>query len=201
MLSREAFDLMLVDIHMPELDGLEVVRRVRHVERSARSSGSSACDRPDGHVEARRPRPFLEAGMDDYLNKPLMAAELWSAINRVTTDQPQGASDSPSLLSPSVLLAACGDDAEMLRTMCRSFSVRAPEHLARLERAMRDRDAATLREAAASSTAWSLRFRRQPETWRRLSRISLPDRAWTRPAASWSGCAPSSPHSSDSVKA
>ena len=34
-----------------------------------------------------------------------------------------------------MLLAACGDDAEMLRTMCRSFTVRAPEHLARLERA------------------------------------------------------------------
>ncbi len=86
--------------------------------------------------------------MDDYLNKPLVAAELWAAIKRVTTDRTQGTSDSSSLLSPSVLLAACGEDAEMLRTMCRSFSVRAPEHLARIERALRDRDAATLREAA-----------------------------------------------------
>ena len=67
--------------------------------------------------------------MDDYLNKPLVAAELWAAIKRVTTDRTQGTSDSSSLLSPSVLLAACGEDAEMLRTMCRSFSVRAPEHL------------------------------------------------------------------------
>ncbi len=35
ILEREAFDLMLVDIHMPELDGLEVVRRVRDMECSA----------------------------------------------------------------------------------------------------------------------------------------------------------------------
>ena len=32
ILEREAFDLMLVDIHMPELDGLEVVRRLRDME-------------------------------------------------------------------------------------------------------------------------------------------------------------------------
>ena len=148
MLSREAFDLMLVDIHMPELDGLEVVRRVRQAERS----GGRAARLPVIALTATS-RPgdrdlCLEAGMDDYLTKPLRAAELWSAINRVMRDQPHGASGSPSLLSASVLLAACGDDAEMLRTMCRSFTVRAPEHLARLERALRDRDAAILREAA-----------------------------------------------------
>jgi HPt (histidine-containing phosphotransfer) domain-containing protein len=64
------------------------------------------------------------------------------------SDRSPGASDSPNLLSPSVLLAACGDDAAMLRTMCRSFAARAPDHLARVEGAVRDRDAVTLREAA-----------------------------------------------------
>ena len=58
MLSRKAFDLMLVDIHMPELDGLEVVPPGAAGGTKRRSSGSSACDRPDRHVEARRPRPL-----------------------------------------------------------------------------------------------------------------------------------------------
>jgi two-component system sensor histidine kinase/response regulator len=148
MLGREAFDLMLVDIHMPELDGFQVVRRVRegegHGGRSARMPviALTAMSRP-GDREL-----CLGAGMDDYLTKPLHAAELWAAMGRVMADRSPGDSEPPYHLSPSVLIAACGDDAEMLRTMCRSFAARAPEYLARVEGALRDHEVATLREAA-----------------------------------------------------
>jgi two-component system, sensor histidine kinase and response regulator len=148
MLGREAFDLMLVDIHMPELDGLQVVRRVREEERRAGRSARlpvialTAMSRPGDRDLC------LGAGMDDYLIKPLNAAELWAAIGRVMANRSPGDSDPPYLLSPSVLIAACGDDAEMLRKMCRAFAARAPEHHARVEGALRDHDAATLREAA-----------------------------------------------------
>jgi PAS domain S-box-containing protein len=151
MLGREAFDLMLVDIHMPELDGLEVVRRVREEERRAGRSARlpvialTAMSRPGDRDLC------LGAGMDDYLTKPLRAAELWAAIGRVMADRSPGDSHPPYLLSPSVLLAACGDDAEMLHKMCRAFAARAPEYLARVEGALRDRDPATLREAAHKS--------------------------------------------------
>jgi two-component system, sensor histidine kinase and response regulator len=148
MLRREAFDLVLVDIHMPELDGLQVVRRVREEEhRSGRSArlpviALTAMSRPGDRDIC------LGAGMDDYLTKPLKAAELWAAIGRVVADRSSGDSHPPHLLSPSVLLAACGDDAEMLHKMCRSFAARAPEYLSRVESALCDRDAATLREVA-----------------------------------------------------
>jgi two-component system sensor histidine kinase/response regulator len=148
MLGREAFDLMLVDIHMPGLDGLEVVRRVREEEhRAGRSAGLpvialTAMSRPGDRDLC------LAAGMDDYLTKPLRAAELWAAIGRVMADRSPGDSHLPYLLSPSVLLAACGDDAEMLHGMCRSFAARGPEYLSRIEDALRDRDAATVRELA-----------------------------------------------------
>jgi two-component system, sensor histidine kinase and response regulator len=148
MLSREAFDLMQVDIHMPELDGLEVVRRVRDEERSAGPSVRLPVIALTATSTLGDRELCLAAGMDDYLTKPLRTVELWAAIDRVLRDRPPGTPNSPSLLSPSVLLAACGDDAEMLNTMCRSFAARAPEHLARIELAVRDRDAATLREAA-----------------------------------------------------
>ena len=148
MLGRKAFDLMLVDIHMPELDGFQVVRRVREKEHRAGRSARlpvialTAMSRPGDRDLC------LGAGMDDYLTKPLKAAELWAAIGRVMADRSSGDSHPPHLLSPSVLLAACGDDAEMLHKMCRSFAARAPEYLSRVESALRDRDAATLREVA-----------------------------------------------------
>lgn len=148
MLGREAFDLMLVDIHMPELDGFQVVRRLRAEEHRAGRSARmpvialTAMSRPGDRDLC------LGAGMDDYLTKPLRATELWAAIGRVTTDRSRGDFAPPDLLSPSVLLAACGDDAEMLHKMCRSLAARAPEYLACIENALRDHDAATLREAA-----------------------------------------------------
>jgi two-component system, sensor histidine kinase and response regulator len=90
----------------------------------------------------------LGAGMDDYLTKPPRAAELWAAIGRVMADRSPGDSAPPDLLSPSVLIAACGDDAAMPRTMGRSFAARAPEYLVHVEGALRDPDVATLRDAA-----------------------------------------------------
>jgi PAS domain S-box-containing protein len=148
MLGREAFDLVLIDIHMPKLDGLEVVRQLRDQERSG---GRSARLPAIALTATSRPGDrdlCLAAGMDDYLTKPLKAAELWAAIDRLMVDRSRSAADSPSILSPSVLLAACGDDAQMLRTMCDSFATRAPEHLARIEAALDLCDLAAVREAA-----------------------------------------------------
>ena len=122
-----AFDLLLLDLQMPELDGLQVVRAIREWERAA-----------GGHLPvialtARSRREdrerCLAAGMDDYLAKPVRSAELFAAIERVDSCQrvPEisrpDAGDGTRLLDPVVLLAACGDEAEGLREMCRRLAV------------------------------------------------------------------------------
>jgi two-component system sensor histidine kinase/response regulator len=162
-LEREPFDLLLLDIHMPELDGFQVIGSIREQERAA-----------GGHLPvialtARSRREdrerCLQAGMDECLTKPFTAAELWAAIGRVIRRDKGGgrrdekapaSSDSalippPSslaLLDPSVLVASCGGDATMLRTMCRSLQSRVPEHLVAIRDAVRAQDASRLREAA-----------------------------------------------------
>src|SRR5262249_39104407 len=52
------------------------------------------------------------------------------------------------LLEPRVLLAACGGDAAILEKLCEAFRARLPDHLAAVQDALRERDAARLREAA-----------------------------------------------------
>ncbi len=146
--ERLAVDLMLVDIHMPEMDGLELVRRIRKNEplddRSPRTPiiALTALARPGDRDLC------LEAGMDDYLTKPLRADELWAAIDRVMTNQRDTASEPANLLSPSVLIAACGNDAAMLSKMCHSFATRVPDYLSAIETTLRNRNASALREAA-----------------------------------------------------
>jgi HPt (histidine-containing phosphotransfer) domain-containing protein len=92
--------------------------------------------------------------MDDYLTKPVRAAELFSAIERVVSSErlPRPAESAPgdplNLLDPAALLAACDGDAELLRKMCRHFQAYVPSHLAEVSKALRDLNGPRLREAA-----------------------------------------------------
>ena len=141
---------MLLDIHMPELDGFRVVAAQRRREQGtgthlpiiALTARSAAGER----------ERCLQAGMDDYLAKPVRAAELFAAIDRVVpgegVSRPVEARGGASLLDPVALLAACDGDAELLRKMCRHFQTFVPGRLAELSEALRDRNVSRLREAA-----------------------------------------------------
>jgi PAS domain S-box-containing protein len=151
-LEHDHFDVMLLDIHMPELDGFQVVALQRWRERgTGRRLPVIALTARSAAGERER---CLQAGMDYYLTKPVRAAELFAAIERVVSRE--GAARSvgsdagvPSgLLDPVVLLAACDGDPELLRKMCRHFQMFVPGRLAEVSKALGQRDAPRLREAA-----------------------------------------------------
>src|SRR6266699_2438067 len=77
------FDLLLLDIHMPELDGFQVVQAIRERERSAGGHLPVIALTARSRKEDRE--RCLAAGMDDYLAKPLRAADLFAAIDRAVT--------------------------------------------------------------------------------------------------------------------
>jgi CheY-like chemotaxis protein/HPt (histidine-containing phosphotransfer) domain-containing protein len=139
-------DLLLLDVHMPELDGFQVVRAVRERERTTGGHLPVIALTARSRQEDRE--RCLTAGMDDFLAKPIQAADLWAAIDRVVAARPPGDRPGPGLLDPRVLLAACGDDAAILEKLGRAFRARLPDHLTAVQDALRDRDAPRLREAA-----------------------------------------------------
>jgi CheY-like chemotaxis protein len=145
-LEREPFDLLLLDIHMPELDGFQVVGEIRARERTAGGHLPVIALTARSRKEDRE--RCLRAGMDEYLAKPFTAADLWAAIDRVMKSRPPSQPPRLDLLDPPVLLAACGGDPAMLRKMCRSLQSRVPEYLAAVRDALHDQDALRLREAA-----------------------------------------------------
>jgi CheY-like chemotaxis protein/HPt (histidine-containing phosphotransfer) domain-containing protein len=147
-----AFDLLLLDVHMPELDGFEVVAAIRERERTVGGHLPVIALTARSRKEDRE--RCLAAGMDDFQTKPIRPAELLAAIDRLApapgASRPvQSAAGEPvSLLDPIAVLRACGDDEEMLRGMCRAFQTYLPDRLAEVGDALRGRDAPRLREAA-----------------------------------------------------
>jgi CheY-like chemotaxis protein len=150
--GQGTFDLMLLDVHMPELDGIEVIQGIRERERVAGGHLPVIALTARSRKEDRE--RCLAAGMDDFLTKPVSAAELLAVIDRLVSaggdSRPArtSAGEHIGLLDPVAVLTACGDDAEALRGMCRAFENYLPVRLTELGDALRAQDAPRLREAA-----------------------------------------------------
>ena len=81
LLEVERYDLVLLDLNLPKLDGMSVLRTLRKTDRETRvlilSARSGTADKVDG----------LDAGANDYLSKPFALAELEARIRSLTQRQ------------------------------------------------------------------------------------------------------------------
>jgi two-component system, sensor histidine kinase and response regulator len=78
---REPFDVILMDVQLPDMNGYEATQAIRAQERgfSKRTPiiALTAHEMPGDSTE------YLAAGLDGYVSKPLQAQELWQALNRL----------------------------------------------------------------------------------------------------------------------
>lgn len=80
-LGHEHFDIMLLDIHMPGMSGIEVVERLRKGAGPERGVPVIALT---ADVYSRRPAEYLALGFNDFVSKPILVANLMTAIRRCT---------------------------------------------------------------------------------------------------------------------
>jgi CheY-like chemotaxis protein len=139
------FDLLILDIHMPELDGFQVAQTIRANERTAGGHLPMIALTASSRNEERE--RCLAAGMDDFLSKPIRTSELWAAIDRALSASLPTARATPDLLDAAVLWDVCGGDAGTLEKLCATFRSRLPGHLAAVRDALRDQNAPRLRES------------------------------------------------------
>jgi signal transduction histidine kinase/CheY-like chemotaxis protein len=81
ILERESVDVVLMDCQMPEMDGFEATRRLRERERESGAEALPVIAMTANVMEGDR-ELCLQAGMDDYLGKPVRMDELESTLRR-----------------------------------------------------------------------------------------------------------------------
>ncbi len=79
-LNGQNFDLVLMDVQMPEMDGLEATRAIREHERH--TSGHIPIIAMTAHAMTGDRERCLEAGMDDYISKPIDARSLLNLLEK-----------------------------------------------------------------------------------------------------------------------
>jgi CheY-like chemotaxis protein len=88
LLQQQTFDLLLMDVQMPELDGFLATKRIREHEKS--THGHIPIIAMTAHAMKGDRARCLAAGMDGYVTKPLNPEEVAAAILTVLHETPEG---------------------------------------------------------------------------------------------------------------
>lgn len=135
--EQTTVDLILMDVQMPQLDGLEATRILRHQGVNLPIIGLSA------GASQEEQNACFEAGMSDFISKPIDPDELWGCLTRwlnpntTHIEQIDDAIESRFLNNADAFLAAKSafilqhkDDASLLQTFIDNQDIKAIKHLA-----------------------------------------------------------------------
>ena len=95
-MGNGAYDVVFMDVQMPEMDGLAAMKEIAlrwpsdHPSIIAMSASDAASDR----------QACLDAGMDDYLSKPVREADMRAMLRKWGSGRAQGPGAAPMLTTP-----------------------------------------------------------------------------------------------------
>ena len=144
-LEREAYDVVLMDVQMPELDGLEATRRIR--ERFGSQDGPTIIAMTANAMEGDR-EECLAAGMDDYLCKPIRVDELSRALARCRPQREGEPLERAALDRLASSLGGGDEGRQAVAELLDTFLEDAAALMETLRGAVERRDAEELRRAA-----------------------------------------------------
>ena len=157
-LRSASYDLVLMDIAMPELDGIETTRAIRALPGAA---GSLPVLALTAHAQPKDMEAFLESGIDAVVAKPIVTGHrLLEAVGRALMDrrgeavapEPMGEGDgasNPNVFDPAVLLRlAVAVGPEAMDRLRRSFPQDLRKGLVALDKALNDGNVDGLQRAS-----------------------------------------------------
>jgi two-component system, sensor histidine kinase and response regulator len=156
--GRETFDVVLMDVQMPGMSGVEATEAIRKAERG--STAHVPIVAMTAHAMTGDRERFLAAGMDGYVSKPLRIDEVLATIDAATRGQGPAVATEPrqvptaTELDVAAILAGLGGDRALLGEVIDVFLADAPLRLAEARAALEKGDAAAI--AAQAHTLKSM---------------------------------------------
>jgi PAS domain S-box-containing protein len=174
-LRLKHYDLVFMDLQMPEMDGIEATRRIIAEWPPERRPAIVAMTANAMHGDREK---CLEAGMDEYISKPVAPETIQGLLERFGGLRPRAPANSPEAAEPILDQRAIGDlrlldepgSPSLMQSLIRDYLAQAPEAIARIKTAARAGDAPAVASSAHRFAGTSLTFgaRGVAEVCRRL---------------------------------
>lgn len=160
-LQTESFDLVFMDVQMPEMDGLNATHKIR--ENEALTGVHVPIIAMTAHAMKGDKESCLAAGMDGYLAKPVSSKQIEDLISVMLNPQPRSQSQPlsstahPLSWDPLKALEKVDGDEVLLRELMQIFLEEGPRQLDTMNRAIEHGDANAM-ERTAHSLKGELRY-------------------------------------------
>ena len=157
-LSKENFDLVFMDMQMPEMDGIEATKTIRDPNSSVLNHQIPIIAMTANAMKGDR-EACLNAGMNDYVPKPINRKELIEALERVEhgyMTMAKGSKKKKDLLTDenffdeNALLDRLSGDRQLMKTILTAFIQDVKSQIDRLEKLIEDKDIDGARRQAHS---------------------------------------------------
>jgi len=154
-LEEESFDLILIDVQMPKMDGFQATLAIR--EKEKQTGAHIPIIAMTAHAMTGDRERCLEAGMDDYVAKPVQATKLFEVIERVVPAPSVAEIVSAPMPEPErarsvfdrvAALEHMDGNVELMKSIVELFFGESERLMAEAKAAIAGRDAKTLERAA-----------------------------------------------------
>ncbi len=148
-ISEDRYDLILMDVQMPEMDGFEATAIIRELEKQ--KGAHTPIIAMTAHAMKGDRERCLEAGMDDYVPKPISSEALLNAIRMLVPEHPESKKEKSPVIENAqpvfdkdALLKAFDNDWDFLKEVIDMFIADYPQMLKNINEAIQTKDAPAL---------------------------------------------------------
>ncbi len=148
-LDKKSYDLILMDLQMPEMGGLEATAHIR--EKEKKCGGHIPIVAMTAHAMKGDRERCLEAGMDGYVSKPVRKNDLFEAIEAAVSGEMSPVAAEPprdAALDFEEVLDQLAGDKQLLKELVELFVKNSPKTLATLRGGVRTNNAKEVEAAA-----------------------------------------------------